>query len=90
VEHNGFAMTDAEYIRLRSQLHAWKWVAVPGIITAIVWAFQYQGYPAGDWRGDVVARAVFSTAMIAWFVGLRIYMARRLRAAERERNEGPR
>ena len=64
-------------------------VLTPMLIgAAIFWVVVHPEYATGDWRGDVVARALFGLVAIAFFVTFGVLAVRRWRDAERQRR-GP-
>ena len=77
-------LTDAEYQRMRRGVRNLRWITPLWILISIGWVLQYQGYRAGDWRGDVAARVIFAGCMTACFLVVRASIIRRLRTAERD------
>jgi uncharacterized membrane protein YhaH (DUF805 family) len=66
-------------------------VLVPLLIAVtIFWVVVHPGYPTGDWRGDLVARALFGLVAVALFLAFGVLAVRRWRDAERRRRRGPR
>ena len=59
------------------------------IVTTILWVVVHPEYPPGDWRGDLVARALFGLVAITFFVAFGVLAVRRWRDAERRRRGRP-